>query len=157
MNSEDEPWARQAILVDDKDEWKTATHYEIEALEKMECWDVAPRQKGRQYCIQNLFTKKRSDNDDVKRYNARSVVCGNQEDEKEEVSFFPVLNFTTIKLEMCVVKPRRWKPRHTDFQNGSPSGMLSRRVYVEMFKYLNAESIRNRKGLRLKLKPISIK
>lgn len=111
-HSENEPRAQQAIPGYDKDEWKTVMRHKIETLDKIECWDVLPRPKSDKVLHSKFILKeKRSDEGYVIRYKARFVVRGNEENDNEEMSFYPVPDFTTIKLVMCIAKQRWWIPR----------------------------------------------
>lgn len=105
MHSENERGTQQAVLGDEKDDWKTSMRNEIESLDKMKCWDIVPRSKSdRVMHLKFVLEKKRGDKREVKRYKPRFVLCGNEEDDKEETSFSPVRDFTTIKLIMCIAK-----------------------------------------------------
>lgn len=98
MHSENKSRAQQAIQSEGKDQCKMVMRNGIETLDKMKCTDVAPRLKNSKVMHSKFVLKKtRSNNSEVRRYRGKFVVCGNEEDDIEEISLFLEPDLTAMK------------------------------------------------------------
>lgn len=74
-------------------------------------------------------------------YKARPVVCGNEQDEKENDCFSPLVDYSVIKVLLSLEIQNGWIVRHFEFQNAFPNGQLGRTVNAELPGYVYKEEV----------------
>lgn len=147
----DEPTLQQAIKSADKEEWVKAITKEIKTLKAMECWEQVSRPVNERVLHTKFVLKrKRDENNEISKYKARLVVCGNEEVESHEETFSPVAHYSVIKLIFCLCIQRNWTVKHIDFENAFPNGESERPVYVEMPSRMPTEQMQNKAVFRLR-------
>lgn len=63
--------------------------------------------------------------------------------------FLPVIEYTMMKLFICLTFQNRWEVKHFDFQKAFPNRKLDRPVYVEPEKQILGEGKRSTVVMRL--------
>lgn len=79
-----------------------------------------------------VLKRKRDETGAVKKCNTRLVACENGGTEYDHDIFFPVSDFTVIKIILCPAIQRKWQVRQVNFQNAFPNGKLKRPLYAEL-------------------------
>lgn len=134
---DDEPKAGHALKGLESKQWKNAMNNEVDTLLGMHCWKVVPRPRHEKVLHTKFALKKKRDESGiVRKYQARLVVCGNEEEDEGLDNFSPVSEFAIVKLILCIAIQRGWKMRHIDFQNAFPHGKLERPVFAELPKHI---------------------
>lgn len=129
---------------------RKAKHIKIDALEKMDYWDLVDRAND-QKVIHNgfVFNEKKDENRNLKQYKARLDVFGNEDTNYHENNFSPVAIFTVAKLMIRIGLQKSWTARHLAFKNAFPNSYLKRVVYTELRRHLYSESDRNEELMKL--------
>nr|CCA15754.1 PREDICTED: hypothetical protein [Albugo laibachii Nc14] len=110
----------EAMMTQGKHKWMTAVSEELKALEENGVWEVVIPPTG-SHVMHNKwdFKTKTEMNDDVERYKARFVTCGNEQlfGADYTLTLAAVMELSTVKLILDL--SRRWNvpARHGDVPN----------------------------------------
>lgn len=130
--NEDEPIVLSSIFGEHRQEWHASMQKEVCMLEEMSCWDVVSKPKDMRVRHTKFVLKQKYDAaEEMKTYEMRLVVWGNDKYKNRKDTFSPVPDLTEIKLIMCIAKQRDYHRRHFNFQNEFWEGKMDRSVYAE--------------------------
>lgn len=104
-----------------------------------------------------VLRKKKDESENLKRYEAQFVVCGNEESDYEGNSFSPVLYYTVFRTVLRVARHQEWMSHHIDFHNPIPYGKLDRPVCGELPPHLYDKEDRLTKVVKLQRSHYRIK
>ena len=93
---------------------------------------------------------KRKGDGSIEKYKARFVVCGNEDDPIDVDNFAPVVDFTLVKLFLCIATQRNWVIHQLDFSNAFLHGLIGRVVYVDPPRQMATSFIERQKVYLLK-------
>lgn len=108
---------------------------ELTALQSLNFWSTVDRPRGKPLHTKFVFKRLRDKKRDISRHQARLVLCGIEEEEFMEDSFYTVVDFTVAKLILYLSLQQKWQGRHLDFENAFPNKKLDRLEYTELPKF----------------------
>lgn len=108
---------------------------ELIILERIDCWKNVKRPKHKRILYSKfVLLRKWNQTNEVQKYNARLIVCRNEEDAYDGKCFSPISEFSTIKLILGLAKHRKQHVRDVTFRIALQGGLLERSIYIEGLK-----------------------
>ncbi|CAI5746301.1 unnamed protein product [Peronospora destructor] len=105
---------------DKRVEWERAAHAEIDSLEANDTWELVSRTKEmRPLHTKWVFQTKTDADENIERYKARMVACGNEQSFGKDytLTFAAVMDMTTGKVILVLSQVWRVPARHDDVPN----------------------------------------
>lgn len=111
----------------------------IRALQQLDCRNGVNRARN----LKVLHTKfvlqrKCNHNCKIEKCKARLVVCGNEKSENHSKCFSLVVDYTLIKVLLCLAVQKKYKMKHFDNHNVLPNSRLECLVYVELPRHISS-------------------
>lgn len=116
-------------------EWCKAMNKETQALNNRYCWDEVESTMSVK-ALHTKFVLLRNCNHrrNINKFKARLVVCSDGEEKIDLDSVSLVVDFTVIKLLLCLVAQEKYKIRQLDSQNALSNRKLDRPFYAGLPK-----------------------
>lgn len=114
-------------------------HNEIKDINLSVKWIVWDRSANLIVCWFNSLILVRENRDRTgteKFFQTRLVPCSIEEDENEENLFSPVVDYTVMKLDICIAMQRAEKFHHVEFEIAFPNEHLDQQGLVEISEYV---------------------
>lgn len=123
--------------------WHEAMGIEKRALKQLNFLEEIDRPTKTKGLHTNFVMKRNRNEHCTKDKNlAKRVVCGNEEQEKENDRLLPVVDYTMINHLLFLAVQNGLVVCHIDFQNAFPIRKLDRIVYAELPSYIYEELVR---------------
>ena len=126
--------AKEALLSENKEEWKKSMDDEIESLKKNNTWDVVPKPPDANIVsCKWVFKTKRNAEGNVERHKARLVARGFSQKygtDYDEV-FAPVVRQTTFRTLLTVASYKNMTIKHFDAKTAFLNGLLKEKIFMQ--------------------------
>ena len=134
-NSKEPKTIKEALKMEDAEQWKEAIGTELQALIDMGTWKLVPLPKGRKAVGCRMVLKRKFNLDGtVSRWKARAVLKGYAQRKgiDYEETFAPVGKLETFRYMAQVANSKDWNLRQIDFKNAFLNAPMDKELYMEL-------------------------
>ena len=134
-NSKEPKTIKEALKMEDAEQWKQAIGAELQALIDMGTWKLVPLPKGRKAVGCRMVLKRKFNLDGtVSRWKARAVLKGYAQRKgiDYEETFAPVGKLETFRYLAQVANSKDWNLRQIDFKNAFLNAPMDKELYMEL-------------------------